>query len=226
MPKAAGTSFGEALKAEYGDRVSFDYGDLAEFTHPLAVARQKESAAKVRSRREELVSRFDIIHGHFVADKYIGLFPQGEFVAIFRDPYEQALSDYSYLTNWYAHNPGAQNEIVALFHRMKPSFAEYVAWEVISNPQNKLMGSLSIDDLALVGVAEEYERSVALFNVRFGRQVQSALRLNKAILTAQRDRPKATPNWRQLVERYREADITLYRKAKELFAQQAKRVSV
>src|SRR5256885_171438 len=93
MPKAAGTSFAEALRAQFGERLLLDYGDGAEFNTPEIVARMATRIALVRARRGNFLRDYDAIHGHFVANKYTNLFPETRFITVFCDPYQQALSD-------------------------------------------------------------------------------------------------------------------------------------
>jgi hypothetical protein len=97
VPKTAGTAFGLALRADFGERLRADYGDWAGYNSPEAIAHRAVRSSEMRSRRNELLEHFDVIHGHFVADKYLNLFPRTDFVAFLRDPYQQTLSNYYFL---------------------------------------------------------------------------------------------------------------------------------
>src|SRR5664279_122190 len=97
VPKAAGNSFRELLRTEFGDRLMKDYGDWAGCRVPEAIERCRARTLTMRSRAHELLAKYDIIHGHFAVDKYLGLFPNEEFVAFFRDPYQQSVSHYYFL---------------------------------------------------------------------------------------------------------------------------------
>lgn len=83
IPKTAGTTFRELLYRDFGERLFQDYGDLAGYRSPEADALRARRKLEIRARRDELMRNFDVIHGHFIADKYIGLFPKSDFVAFF-----------------------------------------------------------------------------------------------------------------------------------------------
>jgi hypothetical protein len=220
IPKTAGTSFGQALKTTFGERLLFDYGDWAGLTSPEAIAHRAANAGKTRENRVHLLEHFDVIHGHFIADKYLGLFPDTKYVAFFRDPYQQALSNYFFLLN----NPQLQSQhpAVKVFHESKMTIFEYLSWNAVSNPQTALLGSVSIRSLAMVGLGDEYVRSVALFNSTFGYGLSSDF-----VNNANPNRPgtgyEISPDLRKTIDRFREADLDLYRHAKEIFAYETER---
>lgn len=218
VPKAAGNSFRELLQKEFRDRLLLDYGDWAGFNVPDAIERCRIRTQAMRSRRRELLRDFDIIHGHFVADKYLGLFPIEDFVAFFRDPYQQAVSHYSFLLR----NPQRDHLEEKMFHEAGMTLHEYLRWDAFRDQQTQYLGSISIDDLAMVGLSEEFYRSVDLFNSTFGRGLrgESFLNVNP---DHQGPQYKIDHDIRRLVERYRAADIDLYRRAKEIFARQSAR---
>lgn len=93
IPKTAGNAFKEMLTEAYGERVRADYGDWVGVNTPEAIARREARTEKARANKDELLRKYDIIHGHFKADKYMGLFPRTDLVAFFRDPYQQAISN-------------------------------------------------------------------------------------------------------------------------------------
>jgi hypothetical protein len=220
VPKTAGTSFGQSLKATFGERLLLDYGDWAGFDSPEAIAHRAVRVADTRARRDDLLEHFDVIHGHFTADKYLGLFPQTDFVAFLRDPYQQALSNYFFLLN----NPQLQDQhpAVKAFHELKITIFDYLRWNAVGNPQTAFLGGVSVESLALVGLTEEYVRSVALFNGTFGHDLSSNFVSN---INPERLGPRylIKPDVQKAIDRFREADVDLYRRAKEVFANQTAR---
>jgi hypothetical protein len=217
IAKTAGTSFGQALKARLGERLLFDYGDWVGFDSPEAIAHRAARAAEMRSRSHELLEGFDAIHGHFVADKYVDLFPRTDFVAFVRDPYQQVPSNYFYLLN----NPQLQqfHPAVKAFHDAKMTIFDYLSWKDVRNPQSAFLGSVPVESLAMVGLTEEFDRSVALFNCTFGYDLSSGFVSNVGAEHQEREYA-VDPDLRKAIERSREADLDLYRRAKELFAKQ------
>ena len=219
VPKAAGNSFRLLLQASTGLRMMKDYGDWAGCQIPEAVERCRTRSLAMRSRRDELLEKYDVIHGHFAADKYLGLFPIEDFVAFFRDPYQQALSHYYFLLR----NPERDHPEERVFHQAKMSLHDYLAWDAFQNHQTQYLGSLSIDDFAMVGLSEQFNRSVELFNSMFGYELQGDGFLNVNPDT-QGGVYKISYDVRKAVERYRAADIETYRRAKEIFQRQSSKV--
>ena len=74
-----------------------DDEDWAGYRSPEAEARRAANRTRMRERRDELLQRFDVIHGHFVPEKFAGMFLRTDFVAFFRDPIQQAVSHYAFL---------------------------------------------------------------------------------------------------------------------------------
>jgi hypothetical protein len=220
VPKAAGNSFRELLQAEFKERMMADYGDWAGFKVPEAIERCRIRTLEMRSRRDELQKKYAIIHGHFVADKYRGLFPREDVVAFFRDPFQQALSHYYFLLR----NPQRAHLEEKIFHEAKMTLHDYLSWDAFRDHQLQYLGSLSIDDLAMVGISEEFYRSVDIFNSLFGCNLlgESFFNVNPEYQGADY---KIDPDIRNAVEKYRAGDLDLYRRVKELFDRQTARVA-
>jgi len=218
VPKAAGNSFRLLLKAGFGARMMKDYGDWAGCRVPEAMEHCHSRTLAMRARRDELFEKYDVIHGHFAPDKYLGLFPVEDFVAFFRDPYQQALSHYYFLLR----NPQRDHPEERIFHEAKMTLHDYLSWEAFHDHQTQYLGSLSIDDFAMVGLSEEFYKSVELFNSMFGSDLRGNSFLNVNPDT-QGDTYKITPDIRKAVEKYRGADIATYRRAREIFRRQSSR---
>jgi hypothetical protein len=215
VPKAAGNSLRELLLTEFGERFMKDYGDWAGCRVPEAMERSRSRTEQMRSRRDELLEKYDIIHGHFIADKYLGLFPTEEFVAFFRDPYQQALSHYYFLLR----NPERDHLEEKIFHEGKMTLHDYLAWDAFHDQQSQYLGSLSIEDFTMVGLSEEFYKSVDLFNSTFGCGLRGGSFLNVNPDT-QGGSYKISHDIRKAVEKYRPADIDTYRRAREIFQRQ------
>jgi hypothetical protein len=83
IPKTAGTSFGEDLNGAFGARLFADYGDWPEVATPEGQAHNEQRRAEVLARLDEIAGRFDAIHGHFTAGKYLNVF-SGHCVHVIR----------------------------------------------------------------------------------------------------------------------------------------------
>ncbi|MEO9169944.1 MAG: hypothetical protein ABI278_02090 [Candidatus Aquilonibacter sp.] len=221
VPKAAGNSFREALMRRFGDRVMLDYGDWAGFNTPEVNERRRGREDAMRARKDELAQKYDVIHGHFIADKYDGLFPIQEYSAFFRDPYQQVLAHYHFL----ARNPQREHPEARMFHEQKMSVLEYIEWGAFRDHQSQFLGKLSIDDLAFVGLSSEYPRSLEMFAAIFGHDLGPEIFENVNNERTAEGYP-VTDAVRAAVQKYRAADLELYARAQEIFARQSRRIAV
>jgi hypothetical protein len=212
VTKTGGTSFGAALKREFKERFMHDDEDWAGYDTPEAAARRAANATRMRNRRDELLQRFDVIHGHFVPEKFANLFPRTEFLAFFRDPFQQAISHYQFLCRL----PAVDHPAVREFRAARMTLEDFIAWEAIRNPQAQLIGGFAIEDFAMIGLTEQFARSVALFNAMFGRQLDCAV-FENASPTRGESGYVIKENLRRHIALHRAEDIDLYRRAEARF---------
>ena len=205
----------------YGDRLFRDYGDWAGYDEPAANARRAERMAEMRARRDELVERYDAIHGHFIADKYVGLFDDAQFIAFFRDPYQQTISHYEYLrrdTNRKSDVNTIEHPEVRYFREEKPSLMDFIEAPYYRNHQSGFLGSLGVDGLTWVGISERYAESLAQFNAFFDIDLGDPIYNN--VNTERTGDYDVSSDVARAVEKYRPLDVELYRKALERFERQ------
>jgi hypothetical protein len=221
VTKSGGTSFGEALRHEFKDRFMADNEDWAGYISAEAIARRAENAVRMRGRRDELLERYDVIHGHFSPDKYRGLFPTTQYVAFLRDPFQQAVSHYEFLRRI----PHVEHPAVQEFHAARMTIEDFVCWEATKEPQAQLLGDLPVEALDMVGLTEEFSRSTALFNTTFGCHLPVGIPVNVNPARAEAGY-EIDASLRRLIEAHRPIDIDLYRRARVQFARQASRRGV
>ncbi|MBD5657453.1 MAG: hypothetical protein IAI50_20065 [Candidatus Eremiobacteraeota bacterium] len=221
VPKAAGNSFRELLKAKYGDRMMGDYGDWAGFDFPEANERRAARTKEMRQRGPELLEKYDLIHGHFQADKYLGLFPETKYLAFFRDPYQQAVAHYYFLLR----NPQRDHPEERIFHENKMTLQDYLRWDAFKNHTSQYMGSIPIEEFSMVGMSAEFPRSLALFRSVFDTDLgeQTFANVNEERKGTDYEIDDET---RKAVDKNRPADIELYRRAKEIFERQTSRAGI
>ncbi|GAC1658857.1 MAG: hypothetical protein NVS9B12_11510 [Vulcanimicrobiaceae bacterium] len=206
--------------SRFGERILLDYGDWAGFDVPEANVRRILRTDAMRARHEELRAKYDVIHGHFIADKYIGLFPVEDFVAFFRDPYQQVLAHYHFLRR----NPQREHPEVKIFHEAKMSVLEYIEWSAFHDHQTQFLGSLSIDDLAFVGLSSQYAKSLELFKMVFGYDLGKE-RFENVNTELKNGEYHVDSDVRAAVKKYRAADLELYARAVEIFDRQTSTVA-
>jgi len=180
----------------------------------------KLSADRAYTRREQLQRDYDLVYGHFIADKYTGLFPASKVSAFFRDPYQQAVSHYQFLLR----NPGIDHPLIRAFNERRPSLPELI--QAVPDIQSRYLGRMPLQDFAMVGLTEQYERGVALFEAVFGCKLPPESERGKVNPDRQGDSYEIDPAVRRAVDIYRSADVDLYRRATEQFGQLARRYGV
>jgi hypothetical protein len=221
VAKAAGNSFGQSLENTFGERLFKDYGDWAGFDHPEAHQRRLARTAEIRKRRDELIEKYDVIHGHFVADKYLDMFPSAEYVAFFRDPYQQAIAHYHFLKR----NPQRDHLEERIFHESKMTLFDYLEWDAFQNHQSQYLGNVPIEDFTMVGLSREFARGLALFKAIYGHDLGQETFAN---VNEERVAPEypVAPDVKKAVEKQRAADLELYRRAEEIFARLTRQYGV
>ena len=140
-----------------------------------------------------------------------GCFPSTDFVAFFRDPFQQAVSHYEFLRRL----PEIDHPVVREFRAARMTLQDFIAWDAVSDPQTQLIGGFAPEDFAMIGLTEEFERSIALFNAIFGRDLAN---VSENANPARGGSGYAIDaDLRDLIARHRAADIDLYRRAQARF---------
>jgi hypothetical protein len=219
VPKTAGNSFRECLAARFGDRLMTDYGDWAGCDMPQTNLHRAIRTAAMRRRGPELLEKYDIIHGHFVADKFAGLFPNTKYVAFFRDPYQQAVAHYHFLRQ----NPQRPHPEERILHERKMTLHDYLEWDAFHNQQSQYLGTMSIDDFDMVGLSHRFPESLEMFGAIFGIRLGEQRFAN--VNTEARGPYDISPDVKRAIDTYRAQDIELYRRAVERFERQADAVA-
>jgi hypothetical protein len=220
VPKTAGMSFRLRLQGAFGSRMMSDYADWIGLDTEEARLQRAAQLANLHARRDEIARDYDLVHGQFIADKYAGEFPQARFAAFFRDPCQQAVSHYRFLLR----HPEIPHPWVRKFHEVRPSLPELIA--ALPDFQSMYLGSVGLDGLAMVGLTEQYERGVELFQAVFGCRLPPETARGNVNPHRSGDAYPIEPDVRRAIELYREGDVDLYRRARERFARLAARYGV
>ena len=189
-----------------------DYGDWVGVDTPKALARRKRRTEEMRARRDELLRDYDVIHGHFIADKYTRLFPTTEFAAFFRDPYQQSISNYEFILR----HPDIDHPAVKLVHETRMTLLEFIA--AFPDIQTRYLGCVAVEDFAMTGLFEQYERSVALFEAVFGRKLVPETSRQNVNPDRQGNAYPIDEAVRKAVDVHRAGDLDAYRRAQGRFA--------
>ena len=212
IPKTAGKSFEHDLAQLFGPRLLSDYDDWPESTTTEAVEHNARRRAAMLAEAGSIDERYDAIHGHFVASKYAGVFPVTAMITFVRDPYQHAVSTYEHaVRSADIPHPGFR-----AFKEARMTMIDLIG--SIPNHQSLYLGDTQLDDLAMIGLTERYEQSVALFEAVFGLTMPRAATRQNVNPTKRAAEYEIAPEVRRAVERSRAEDIALYRRATERFA--------
>ncbi len=214
IPKTAGTSFREDLRGAFGPRLLLDYGDWPEAATAETRTRDERRRAAMLAEAGGYVARYDAIHGHFAARKYLNVFPATTLIAFVRDPYQHAISSYEFARRL----PPVEHPAHRAFLERRMSLVDLV--EAVPNHQSTYFAGISIENFAMVGLTERYERSLALFEAISGIPMPRRSTLLNANLDKERGDYEVSADVRRAVERYRAEDVKLYHRARDRFAAQ------
>lgn len=218
VPHTAGTSFRMLLREFYGERLFLDYGDWVGYNTRGSMRRRERRSIEISKKKNELLRDFNAIHGHFTADKYRRILAQASFAAFFRDPFQQTVSDFECMKRY----PNIRHPALKVFHDLKPDIVEYIRCPIFQTSQMEFLGSLSLSDLEFVGLTEEFEISVELFNRTFGAKLSATYQANVNPNGNGRPYP-IDHDLRKEIARYRSSDVELYERAKERFSREVAR---
>ena len=157
IPKTAGTSFRSAASEYYGkNRILNDYGYEAEETSEIVLEHyyQEEDADLLRGASKS----YDLISGHYPASRYRAIFVDAPVAVFIREPIARVVSEYNHSCN---------------LNGYKGSLRSFYSEEIYQNRQYKLLAGLSLDELAFVGITDEYDLSLSMFNDLFDADLQS-----------------------------------------------------
>ena len=176
MPKTAGTSFEDALRAVLGERL------LRYSTQPLSSTINDRMARLkcklfVRLRGKEIVSRYEAITGHFVADTFDSLPCEKQFCAFFREPVDRVISHYLYWNKRHLELTRQGLKVPrhsAWRHMIRKSLSinDFAAQPKMANFYSLMLGPKRPDEFHFIGLKEEYQTSLLLFEKIFGIKLQ------------------------------------------------------
>lgn len=203
VPKAAGTSFRLALEARFPGRVAWDYGPRARDTSEWVrehVYREPDRDALVRRLIEDRVAVFG---GHVGQLDYGKLFSADRTIAFLRDPVSRLVSE------WHHHRRTAG---------MMQPLEEFIERPEMRNKQSQLLGTVPLEDYAVIGLASHYAESLELVRRKLGWRV-SSLAVNRNPDKRVGEGYEVSPEIESRIRRLNGQDVALYERARALFWQ-------
>lgn len=212
VPKTAGISFRAQLHATFGSRILFDNNDLQGIDGLRPSLARAYNLARAVWLRRVILRDYDVVHGHLSARKYRLIFPGARFAAFFREPHQQTASHYAF----YLRHPELYRPYMHIDPDRPLSIGAFCA--KFPNIQKRFLDGLNLTDLAMVGLSEDFARSVALFEAVFDCNLAPAEAPQNVNPDRTSDTYDVTPELHDAVAKHRAADIALYREAQEHFA--------
>jgi len=148
IPKTAGTSFRNILKAVYGEE------QVVRFDINRFVAIENEEFTEKR-----LPSHIRVIHGHFPYNKLMELvaIPQGvPVITWLRDPVERVISNYYYLSKILREELNEEEKDLNILAKMQKTLLEYACAAPNQNRMSSFLQGSSLEDFFFIGFTDHY----------------------------------------------------------------------
>jgi hypothetical protein len=167
IPKTGGAAFLEILRPMATEIFYLDYGNqvfspTALYRHGHKVDDAFESFADL----ERLPGR-SVIHGHFRIGKYLERFPNASYIAWLRDPVERIASHYFFWQRDAIKHRFTEDPLCNKVMSEKLSLLEFAELERLRNVQHRFLSPTGVNGCDFVGITEEYDRSIKLFQKLF-----------------------------------------------------------
>ena len=173
IPKTAGTSFRFAAKQFYGvENVFFDYGpeSIETSSEIMDTMYTKKDPYKFYKQLTKIPSSF--LSGHFPVKKYMMLYETANIISLVRDPLQQIVSHYNHHIKHLDYQKTLSDFV------MDPRF---------QNLQSRLLSHRDIGMYGFLGITEQYDKSIEIFNATYHTNLQSMYenRVDKAAIKVQ-----------------------------------------
>jgi hypothetical protein len=156
--KCGGKSFRESLASSYGDALQLYYNNPIKKLRMKPVPRYLDSFVR-RLRGVKIKGGCEVIYGHYCLDEFAHIAdPATKRGAFFRDPVE-------WVGSFLLYNQKKHPDLLLGNHvddiktlNLKYGFSSF-------------LGSVPVTDLNFVGITEDYDNSLELFQKIFGREI-------------------------------------------------------
>ena len=165
MPKTAGQSLHAALEDAYPQRCLVDSSDLPLSDFWRHRKKRLLSRLKVRLKCRALAERYDLVFGHFIASKYACLPGKNQVCAFFRDPVDRVCSHYFFWKRVVKYD----NSLRCKLYARNMDLVAFANEPKMRRLYEMFLGGCAVEDLAFVGLTEQYDRSLELYGKIFGR---------------------------------------------------------
>ena len=210
IPKTGGTTFLEILKAIAEEVLYLDYGN--QIFSPTAVYRRgklvQEPFESITDL--ELLPGRSIIHGHFHIRRYLEKFPNASYITWLRDPVERIASHYFFWQRAAQKHAFMEDPLCNKVISEKLSLVEFAELERLHNVQYRFLAPVGVEHCDFIGITEEYDRSIKLFQKLFCPEVDTTLQLQNKNPERPRTFYKLEAGVREKILQLNELDVKTY----------------
>jgi hypothetical protein len=194
VPKCAGTSFRHVLHSIYGNEIWYNYGSIF---------------AREQARPELVPAGTKMIHGHFLADSFDGLFPERQLLTWVRHPVERLVSNYYH----FLRAPDMRDDCCRALHERKLSLREFADLDWMQNMATRYLAGKAVTDFRFVGITEHFEESMRHFSSLLGFRTVMMLPRENINPSRTTERYALSPEDREYILERNAADLAWYNQA-------------
>jgi hypothetical protein len=228
IPKTAGQTFSSVLNRAYPGSAIYDlYG------YGSAIP---DAAARLRMMDEAQKAQLQLIRGHYEFGLHMALPQPATYITFLRDPVERVISLYYYLLRDPLH------PLYDVLHTQRISLEAFASSDAMSHLTNVQVQYLSglkqtydpqspdpallplaiqnLTQFCVVGIAEQFDRSLILMQRRFGWRHVHYRRRNVTPGSTRKDALPARVI--EMIAERNSLDVALYHAGQELFEQSAR----
>lgn len=204
IPKTAGTSFRSGLIKAVSGKSLLDYGEDSKNTSALIkeiIYGDHKSFPCLYNLMIE--KNYNLLSGHVGYAKYRGLFNLENIVTFLRDPRSQVISHFKHYVKYLGY---------------EKSFEDFIEDKRFCNLQYRHLQGAILESVGFLGIVEQYDKSVELFNAQFKMNVRlKSLNVNDDSFLVD-----MTPELEERIRKNNENDFELYDRARRLFSDRYK----
>ena len=154
--KNAGMNFKKHLMKMFGRKLLLSYGKDEQ------VLNRFFKSFKVTDYFDKDLEKYDIIHGHFLSNRFDHIDRNLRYATFLRHPVERVVSNYYFFKrNFYKHSPICNMIANGL------TLEEYIELKSSKNVQSFFIANRSIEKFDYIGICEDFKRSLLLFDKTF-----------------------------------------------------------
>lgn len=208
IPKTAGTSFRNTLKAVYGEKevIRFD------INHGAIEVNERPYTATA------LPAHVKVLHGHFSYRELMNkveLSPSVPIITWLRHPVKRVVSNYFYLASIMAKLMDEERNHVDILSKMQRSLPEYAAAELNRNRMSRFLEGINLESLNFIGVVEHFEEDMQKLAGLLSWKKHPVFHYNN---TGEQKADKVDEQVLKDIAAWNEADMDLYNRALALRA--------